>query len=148
MLTDKEDIDHNKMLILYKTFEHIDPLSIGGLKIPTNWQINVCRISLKMFENHFQNKKSEVKIVSIMKKIIITKLNKNMPDFKNFPCKQHVDYMINLLLTIRIFNECKWQKKNRYITRLKRFQNYEYLNISKQYIFYFIFVNLPINTIL
>jgi len=26
MLTDKEDIDQNKMLILYKTFEYIDPL--------------------------------------------------------------------------------------------------------------------------
>lgn len=93
MLTDKEDIDQNKMLILYKTFEHIDPLSTGrgGLKMPTNWQINVCRISLKIFENHFQNIKSEVKIVSIMKKMIITKLNKNMPDFKNFLCPQHVE---------------------------------------------------------
>lgn len=65
MLTDKEDINQNKMLILYKTFEHIDPLSTGGLKMPSNWQINVCRISLKIFENHFQNIKSEVKIVSI-----------------------------------------------------------------------------------
>jgi len=64
MLTDKEDIDQNKMLILYKTFKHIDPLSTGGLKMPTNWQINVCRISLKIFENHFQNIKSEVKRTS------------------------------------------------------------------------------------
>lgn len=36
MLTDKEDIDQNKMLILYKTFEHIDPLSTGGLKMSSN----------------------------------------------------------------------------------------------------------------
>lgn len=41
MLTDKEDINQNKMLILYETFEHIDPLSTGGLKMPSNWQINV-----------------------------------------------------------------------------------------------------------
>lgn len=80
---------------------------------------------MKIFESYFQNIKSEVKIVSIMKKMILTKLNNYMPDFKNVPCQQHVDYIINLLLTVQIFKECKWPK-NRYKTRLKRFQNYEF----------------------
>lgn len=128
MLTDTEDNDSNKMLILYKTFEHIDPLGTGGLKLPSNWQINVCHISLTIFEKHFENIKSENKILSMLKNLILTKLNKNMPEFKNFPCQQHVDYMINLLLIIRIYKECKWQKKQihnsiKKIPKLRIFQH-------------------------
>lgn len=66
MLTDEEENDLNKMLIFYKTLEHSDPLSINGLKKPSNWQINVCRISLKIFENHFLHLRSEIGIVSTM----------------------------------------------------------------------------------
>jgi hypothetical protein len=100
------------MLIFYKTFENIDPPSTGGLKKPSNWQINICHISSKIFEKHFQTICSQIGIVSTMTKLIMAKLDKNTIKMKNDQCQQHLVYMINLLLTIRVFKECKWQKNH------------------------------------
>jgi len=64
-----------------------------------------------MFEKQFNKMKSEIGIVSTMAKLILTKLSKNSPNCIDSPCQQHFVYMIKILLTIRIFKECKWQKR-------------------------------------
>jgi hypothetical protein len=50
MLTTEEINEPNQTLILQKTFDHIDFFSSKGMKKPSNFIINICKISLEVFE--------------------------------------------------------------------------------------------------
>lgn len=56
-------------------------------------------------------------------------LTKKIPDFQNLKCKQHYLFLVKLLLTTRIYKECKWIKgelNSRFVSnnaKLKIFEN-------------------------
>lgn len=77
------------------------------MKKPSNFIINICKTSLEVFET----KKTEIGIVKKLTKIIVGKLEKNNVKLDQLECKEHVFYIIKLLLTTRIYKECKWLKE-------------------------------------
>lgn len=111
MLT-KEIINYpNQTLIIQKTFEHIDFFGCEGMKKPSNFIINICKISLKVFECNFETIKSEIGITKKLIEIIVKKINKKNIILEKLECKEHILYIIKLLLTTRIYKECKWLKE-------------------------------------
>jgi len=111
MLTAEEIDEPNQMLIMHKTFAHIDLFNSNGLKKPSLFIINICKIALQVFESLFETIQSESGIVKKMMKILFEKLEKKNIKLEQLQCKEHIIYIIKLLFTTRIYKECKWLKE-------------------------------------
>lgn len=102
------DILNNKrqLLIIQKTYES-NFLKIGLRKPSGNLEM-LTELGLKIV-NRFLNKRPQTKYLTrkiknkILKKIDIDK-------FINAPtCHSHIDFLLNSLVQIKIFKECKWR---------------------------------------
>lgn len=51
MLTTEEIDEPNQILILHKTFAHIVLFNSYGLKKPSHFIVNICKIALQVFES-------------------------------------------------------------------------------------------------
>lgn len=116
MLTTEEIKDPNQILIMHKTFEHIDYFGCNGMKKPSHFIINIWKIGLNVFKSTFETIKSESELINKMMKITIEKLNKQNISLEHLECKEHVIYIIKLLFTTRICKECKWSKEKYFQT--------------------------------
>ncbi|KAL4112060.1 hypothetical protein QTP88_015908 [Uroleucon formosanum] len=102
--------DTNQILILNKTFNFIEKAQ--GLKAPSNVIIKITTICLNTFEEHFDQIKSEYKIMTQLKEKVIQQIN-FLNIFNSIPssCQEHYIYIIELLLRTKIFKECKWENE-------------------------------------
>lgn len=102
--------DTNQILILNKTFNFIE--QAHGLKAPSNLIITITTICLNTFEEHFDQIKSEYKIMTQLKEKVIQQIN-FLNIFNSIPssCQEHYIYIIELLLRTKIFKECKWENE-------------------------------------
>lgn len=120
--------DVNQILIIYKTYNFIGPTQ--GLKAHSNLIIKITKICLDVFEEYFNNIKSEYHILIKLDEKVKTRLNKTWPNiFNDIPsaCQAHYYYIIELLLRIKIFHRCK--SENAEINGKKRVQNAAKLRI-------------------
>jgi len=125
ILIDNNDIynNSNEILLKHKTFEQFDYLSYDkGLKKPSIWLINVCKISLDICTNTFQTITSEQKLMNKLLNLIIIKLKRENINVYESSCKDHYLYIIKLLLKTRIYKACKWMRTEENIT------DYSYCN--------------------
>lgn len=111
MLTTEEIDEPNQILILHKTFAHIDLFNSNGLKKPSHFIVNICKIALQVFESLFETIKSQSEIVKKMMEKMIEKLEKKNIKLEQLQCTEHIIYIIKLLFTSRIYKECKWLKE-------------------------------------
>ncbi|KAL4091160.1 hypothetical protein QTP88_025897 [Uroleucon formosanum] len=83
-----------------------------GLKAPSNVIIKITTICLNTFEEHFDQIKSEYKIMTQLKEKVIQQIN-FLNIFNSIPssCQEHYIYIIELLLRTKIFKECKWENE-------------------------------------
>lgn len=123
ILVDNNNIHNNsnEILLKHKTFEQIDYLSYDkGLKKPSIWLINICKISLNIFMNTFETIISEPKLMNKLLNLILIKLRKE--NINESSCKEHYLYIIKLLIKTRIYKACKWMNVGENTT------NYSYSN--------------------
>lgn len=102
----------NKLLITFKAFEHLNNTYSKGLKKPSSLQILICNTGLNVFSKMFAVIKSEKEIVKRMLKVVVLKLNKQIKHFDDSTCKDHYEFIVQLLLITRIYKECKWSKED------------------------------------
>lgn len=110
LTTEKNLNEPNQLLILLKTFEYVEENCSQGLKNPSSLLILICNISLEVFKKLFDEIKSEKGVAKVMLNEIKRRLNKKISNFEELKCKEHYLYLVKLLLTTRIYKECKWVK--------------------------------------
>lgn len=101
--------DENQLLLLNKTYDYID--EGYGLKTPTNILIDVSTIFLKVFKNNFDEMKCDKKLLAQLISKAESKI-KNKYSIFQYPCKDHFQYVMELLLRTRLYKECKWLNIN------------------------------------
>lgn len=111
MLTTEKINEAHQILIMNKTFAQIDFFNSNGLKKPSFFIINICKIGLEVSESMFETIQSESGIVDKMMKTVFKKLEKKGIKLEKLECKEHIIYIIKLLFTTRIYKECKWLKE-------------------------------------
>lgn len=118
--TDLNDTD--QLLITFKTYDFVGPTL--GLKAPSNLVIEITKLCLKVFQEWFNKIKSEHQILTQLKNKVHKRMNKTSPNLLNcisLTCRDHYNFIIELLLRTKIFKQCKWDSNE--IKGKKHFQN-------------------------
>ena len=100
--------DKDQLLILNKTFEHIEFNSYSGLKAPSENLEQFIIICLNVFKQNYGYLKSEKYLVNQL----MTKANQSMPkNIVPLECAKHFEYIMKLLFVVNIYKTCKWSSK-------------------------------------
>lgn len=107
--SNKELDDKNQLLILYKTFEHIELNSNSGLKAPSENLEHFIKICSNVFIKNYKNLKSEKHLVDQL----MTQANHIIPEqIVSQGCVKHFEYIMKMFFIVNIFKECKWSSIN------------------------------------
>lgn len=104
--------DKNEILLFHKLFSHVTKThSFEGLKAPSPEFFKITKFALNIFPNTFSKNCHLNNIGSIIVEKIMKKINKY--DFIKDFCKDHLLFLIKLLVRTKIFSETKELSKNK-----------------------------------
>lgn len=95
------------LLIIQKTY-NISHLPRGGLKRPTTALVDIVEKSLKIINRYLNKTPHKRKIVKYLISKIFEKTNAGCL-VKTEICKNHVQFLIKKMITVKILKECKWR---------------------------------------
>jgi len=93
----------DQLLILNKTFEHIELNSDSGLKAPSENLEKFVIICLNVFKQNYCHLKSEKYLVNQL----MTKANQSIPkNIVPLECAKHFEYIMKLLFVVNVYKTC------------------------------------------
>jgi len=105
LITKTNKNDENQLLLHNKTYDYTD--QGYGLKAPTNILLDISTICLNVFKNNFDEIKCNKKLLAQLISKAETKIEDKYSVFQS-SCKEHFQYVIELLLRIKLYKECMW----------------------------------------
>ncbi|CAI6348061.1 unnamed protein product [Macrosiphum euphorbiae] len=110
LITKTNKNDENQLLLHNKTYDYTD--QGYGLKAPTNILLDISTICLNVFKNNFDEMKCNKKLLAQLISKAETKIEDKYSILQSNSCKEHFQYIIELLLRTKLYKECKWLNAN------------------------------------
>ncbi|CAI6354617.1 unnamed protein product [Macrosiphum euphorbiae] len=101
--------DKKELLIIHKVFDHVQQSQ--GLKAPSDELTQIVTICLNIFKNTFPKIKSSKQILKQLLHKAERQINNHFLVLQN-SCKDHYEFILQLLFRTRIYKECKWINAN------------------------------------
>lgn len=115
--------DKKQILILNKSYDFNASIK---LKMPSDELAKLVDLSLFVYNAHFNDLLHQPQLVSKLFNTIVNFLSCEASSLLNISCKEHVHYLLNKMIVVKIHFYCKSQKHN--VMEQKQHQKLRILN--------------------
>lgn len=99
-------VNKNQLLILHKSYR--SDFYKNGLKKPHLLLTEIVKKSLRIMKKIMDSKPHAKKISKLIRKCIYKRIRGYITAISSESCREHLQYLIDLLITAKIHKECKW----------------------------------------